>query len=155
RLFGHDAPPTWTRQFVTSAGEVRFEELAEGDPGYDLRVPGGATLRLDRIVDGLQAGVELLIVSPWLVARRTVRSVGAVAAAAGPISATVTEVELDSDVFRAADAGRPTVREITVYELRPPDIRLWRLDLPDKEITGSRVLVPLPADPPAIEPGRT
>jgi hypothetical protein len=154
RLFGHDAPPSWLRQYVDANGEVRFERLDEGDPGYDLRVPGGATLRLDRVVDGLQQGADLLIASPPLVARRTVRSVTTVAASAGPISATVTEVTLDSEVFSAGDAARPTVRQVTVYELHPPDVTLWRQDLP-RMIGGSRVLVPLPADPPAIPRGRT
>ena len=161
RLFGHDAPQKWIKQTVTTTGtganavnKVTFAEVSEGDTGYKLQVPGGDTLKLDRVVDGLQPGIQLVFASPSSVQKRTIKAVSNASAQVGPLSATVTEVVLDQAIWQSSDENRPKLREVTVYELRPPEIGLWLVDFP-RRIDGSEVLVPLPADPPAIEAGRT
>lgn len=152
RLFGHDAPPSYIKQTVVN-GEVRAEQVNEGSSAYDLRVPGTDTLWLDRVVDGLQAGQELVFASFSGVFRRRVIAVSPTSAQLGPLAATVTEVVIDAAVWQGTDPNRPSVREVTVYELRPPEIMLWTLDWPAR-IDGQRVNLPLPALPPAIEVGR-
>ena len=152
RLFGHDAPPTWLRQFTTSAGEVRFVSVDAGAPGYDIRVPAGAALLLDRVVDGLQPGVEMLVVGPSRAERRTITAVRSVAASTGPMSATVTQVTFDQTIWSSV-ALRPTVRDVIVYELSTAEIRLWDKDLP-AQITGSKVFVPRPEGATPLRPGR-
>jgi hypothetical protein len=160
RLFGHDAPHKWFKQTVTTTGsgasavtKVTYAEVTEGDSGYQLQVPGGDTLQLDRVVDGLQPGVELVFASPSAVQKRTIKAVWSASAEVGPLSATVTQVVLDQAVWQSSDQNRPKLREVTVYELRPPEIGLWLVDFP-RRIDGAEVVVALPADPPAIEAGR-
>ena len=152
RLFGHDAPPSFIRQKVVN-GEVKAEQVTEASSEYDLRVPGTDTFLLDRVVDGLQAGQELVFATYSGVARRKVIAVTTAPAQLGPLTATVSEIVLDAGIWQGSDQNRPTVREVTVYELLPPEVTLWLLDWPS-EIDGSRAYVPLPADPPAIELGR-
>jgi hypothetical protein len=153
RLFGHDAPPSFIRQKVVN-GEVQAEQVSENTTDYDLRVPGGDTLRFDRVVDGLQAGQELVLASSSGVFRRKVAAVTTTATQLGLLAATVTQVKLDSGVWQASDANRPTVREVTVYELLPPEIALWTLDWP-RSVDGSELFVPLADGAPPIERGRT
>ena len=161
RLFGHDAPPSFIRYYTTTGGEIRFAEVREGQtiPGtspvqtYDFIVPAGRTLRLDRIVEGLDEGTEVLVVSrtAGLVGRRTVESTATVAASKGPLTATVTEVTFTSAVF--SGSSRPNLRGIELYELRTPEITLWLQDYPTR-ISGTQVLVPLGQEP-LLLPGRT
>jgi hypothetical protein len=161
RLFGHDAPVSYLHRYTTSTGEVRYAEVGEGQtiPGtspaqtYDFMVPAGATLRLDRIVDGLEPGAELLVVSraAGFVGRRTVQRVATVASRKGPLAASVTEVTFTTAVF--SGASRPGLRDVEVYELRPPEIALWRRDYP-ATITGTQVVVPI-ALASLLQPGRT
>jgi hypothetical protein len=160
RLFGHDAPSSFIHYYTTTAGEIRFAEVAEGQtiPGtspprtYDFIVPAGPTLRLDRIVEGLDEGMEVLIVSraAGFVGRRTVASTATVAARKGPLAASVTEVTFTSAVF--SGSPRPNLRGIEVYELRQPEITLWQLDYPDR-ISGTKVLVAVGQEP-LFRPGR-
>jgi hypothetical protein len=148
-VFGSDAPTSWLESTVDSSGVVKFSQQTS-----DHQIPGGDSIQLDRVVEGMQAGVELLLVGPSLVLRTTVAAAGPVAATAGPLRATVTEVTLDDDFYDPSDPDRPSARDVLVYELLGPEIVLWERDYSDV-IEGTAILAPVPADPPAIAPGRT
>lgn len=147
--FGYDAPTTWLATTVASDGVVSFSQATS-----EHQIPGGDSILLDRVVEGMQPGVELLLVGPSLVVRTTVVAAGAVAATAGLFSATVTEVTLEDPFYDPSDAARPSARDVLVYELLGPEIALWGRDYHDR-IDGTAILASVPVDPPAVAAGRT
>jgi hypothetical protein len=153
RLFGYDAPTRFLASVLdTSVTPSRYAPtwITEGQivPGtsttYSFRLPAGATLNLDRVVDGLQKGVEMLIVGPGtgtgFVARGTIQSVKNVAAQQGPNIATVTQITFTSNVI--SSSANVDLRDVTVYELEGAAVAFADQDFP-ATISGSRVIAPL------------
>lgn len=156
KLFGHDAPKTWLMPKTGSEGKVEEFKLVEarigGSGPYDVQVPDQDKLRLDRIVEGLEPGAEMVVTALGLYLRGTVKAVHAAGAELGPLAATVTELVFEEPLWGMGEE-RPSVRDVTVHELSGPEIALWDRSFPD-EIEGARVLLPLAVDPPALEEGR-
>jgi hypothetical protein len=150
-LFGHDAPEYYTT--VTGSGQ----DLVWRRQETNFHAPQEAAVYLESIVEGLEPGAEVLIVTGQhagpdaRVLRVTgVGPAGAKIGATGDplplpaLEATVTKLALD--LGKVTDVAIADVREAVVYELAGPPIRFWDFEYPDL-VDGDAVYVPLPARP--------
>jgi predicted phage baseplate assembly protein len=154
RLFGHDAPQVWIKAVPKANGEVeKFERLEAGGEGYSLAIANDKALPLDRVVDRLEPDTRVMVVTAsGLATEAKISTVTAGGAERGPLSATVTEIELEPSPWDALGDNH-SVREVTIYELAGPEITLWGQYFPGA-VEEPLVLTPLPVDPPALEAGR-
>lgn len=140
RLFGHNAPDPWMQPIVPSGGgAVTFKEIKPGDTfdragvtglTYSLDVSGDV-LHLDGVYD-LSAGARVLVAGgSGAAAFARLRRVDAADVAArtiGPLSGSVTRLDLNIALPWSVD-----LRTVTVYELvetipGQAEIDLWTWD---------------------------
>jgi hypothetical protein len=154
-LFGHDAPATY-QTFSGSGATLTWERRTT-----TFKAPAEAAVYLDSIVEGLEPGAEILLVTgPKAGADARVlqvTGVGPAGAAIGdrpedskdppiPPALEATVTRLDLDLGSSTDVGVDDVREAVVYELAGSSIRFWDFEYPDL-VDGDTVQVPLAARP--------
>lgn len=123
RLFAYNAPNSYLRQYVDTNGDVKFEQLTAGSTGYKFELAvGTTTLLLDGIEPRFAAGDSVVLaVPPNDTLLTTVLKVRTQSATMGPVSGTVTALDL-KDGLPAAVADW---RSLELFRVASPEIALW------------------------------
>lgn len=155
--FGHNAPtshiePASPPGAGTSILDVEWM-LTDTDFTYvDSVSTTGSTLALDALYEDIGVGTQLLVVINASVVRYvTVTAVAEGQETVGPVTDTVTKVEVSPRITELNGKNRSKVQ---IHELAEPDVRFWGHDYPS-DLTAATVLAPgLKTADSTIEVGR-
>ncbi len=153
QLFGHSAPKTYLTSKPSKTNPNLLEWKSEKTE-YDFK--SSKTLDLDGIVDGIETGSKVLVVSAGLhAAPATVTKVEQVTATIGSTSAA-TPAQSGSTTRLTLNAKvSGNVRSVRVYELgQRLDFQTWEIS-PEKKIPKARKYLYLPLSAPVLEKGDT
>lgn len=142
RLFGHQAPPTYTTT-ATAGTSGSFLEWMTHPTGF---TDNGASVTLESVVDRLETGRRVLVDDDGIARLRTIEGIRINTATRGPLTGSATVLDLSASV--AVHAQRALV-----YELGDElDVLHW--ELPTGAIATTTTLYVSANDVDAIEAGR-
>jgi hypothetical protein len=142
RLSGHAAPATWVSAAPSSGGT--FLHWTAQTTDYTST---GNDLYLDGPVDGLEAGMQILVDDSGTALLRTVIEVAQTARTVGPQTATATRVRIPGPIVH-------DVRTTIVHELGD-ELHFQTWELPEQDLPAGTTAIFLPyPEVPAIAEGR-
>jgi hypothetical protein len=144
QMFGHSAPATYV---ISEASTEDTNLLTWSSHSTDYDITAGPTVYLDGIVDGIETGSQVLVVSQGETPVLTkVTGVAQVTATVGPQSGSATRLTLSNDVTG-------DVRTSRVYELGELlEFQSWEIPSADTIAAGSTELH-IPLDGPRLKKG--
>jgi hypothetical protein len=123
RLFGYNASET---VFVPALDETKQLFSWSSKPRGFTISSGEHQLSLESVIDGLEVGTQVLLVTPGLVHLAEITSVDQGVASLESLSDTVTQVTLDSPLPQEIDR-----RQAVLYTLQGNEILFWPYAYPD------------------------